>query len=259
MLLINLAATGVSAYVLALVLQEHRAPAWPALIFIVSFNFLIGVRFDLNEPLAFAMVLLGLHWYQRKRLSWALISFALAGLTKEIALAFPIALVLYEFGRGKGRAALTIGVSTLVPYLLWSQVVTIWHGSSPFYRGLAPSSWLPFAGFLEVGQFESRLIILLWAVAPALAAALLAAWKLLRAKLKTSNPAPYLVLVNVGVLGTVPVLTWVDPLAVLRTGLGAMLSLILLATELDRRVYLVFAALWLPSMVLAFLIPGFVL
>jgi hypothetical protein len=186
---------------------------------------------------------------------------ALAGLTKEIALAFPIGLALYELGSRNRKTALTIGVATLAPYLLWAQIVTAWQAESPFYRGLAPASLIPFAGFFEVGMPESRIIILLWAVAPALAAAAYGAWKLLRSKLKTSSAVPYLVLVNAGVLGTVPLLTWVDPLAVLRTGLGALLSMLLLTAEIDhaRRIYFFLAALWLPSMLLALLIPGFVL
>jgi hypothetical protein len=261
MLVINLAATGIATYVLAIMLRDRGVPGWPALLFIVSFNYLIGVRFDLNEPLAFALVLLGLFWYRRKQIRPALAAFALAGLTKEIALAFPIGLVFFELGNRNWKTALTIGVATLAPYLIWAQVVTVWHAESPFYRGLAPASLIPFAGFFEVGLPESRIIILLWAVAPALAAAAYAAWKLLHSKLKTSSEVTYLVLVNAGVLGTVPVLTWVDPLAVLRTGLGALLSMLLLTAEIDhpRRIYLFLAALWLPSMLLALLIPGFVL
>lgn len=261
MLLINLAATGIATYVLAIMLRERGAPGWPALIFIASFNYLIGVRFDLNEPLAFALVLLGLYWYRRKQMHPALVALALAGLTKEIALAFPIGLALYELGSRNRKTALMIGVATLAPYLLWAQIVTAWQAESPFYRGLAPASLIPFAGFFEVGLPESRIIILLWAVAPALAAAAYGAWKLLRSKLKTSSAVPYLVLVNAGVLGTIPVLTWVDPLAVLRTGLGALLSMLLLTAEIDhaRRIYFFLAALWLPSMLLALLIPGFVL
>jgi hypothetical protein len=259
MLFINIAATVFSVYLLAQILEHLQSPSWPALIFPITFNYLIGVRFDLNEPLAFVLVLLGLRMYQRQHLRAAIIAFALAGLTKEIALAFPIGLALFEFAKGRGKVALAVSAGSLAPYLGWALIVTIWQGASPYYRGLAPLSLIPFAGFFQVGQPASRLIIILWALAPTGLAALFSLWTVLRAKFRTIGPEPYLVLANVAVLGTIPVLTWVDPLAVLRTGLGAMISTLLLAASLDRRVFPFLAALWVPSMLVAFLIPGFVI
>jgi hypothetical protein len=51
--------------------------------------------------------------------------------------------------------------------------------------------------------------------------------------------------------------TWVDPLAVLRMAIGLMIAMVLWLSGTRPRLLGLAFALWAPSLLLAFLIPGF--
>ena len=93
---VNLVSAGISVWILASLLERRGAPAWPALIMALSFAYFIGLRLDLNEPLAFCLTLAGLLAWERDRTGAAVFYFGLAVLAKEVALVFPIALAVGE-------------------------------------------------------------------------------------------------------------------------------------------------------------------
>jgi hypothetical protein len=63
---------------------------------------------------------------------------------------------------------------------------------------------------------------------------------------------------NAGLIGLMPHASWVDPLAVLRLALGLMAGLLLWMSQSRPRALRWAAALWGPSLLMAFLIPGYI-
>ena len=218
-----------------------------------------GVRLDLNEPLAYCLALTGLWVYERGNLAMAVVSFALAGLTKEVALAFPLALVAWEALERRWPTALTILIGSLTPYFIWAGVVAAWQGVSPFSYQLARPIPIPFAGFVHLEGFESQVMVLMWSVGPAMIAGTAALWQMLKTPLSKSSKDALLVLANVGVVATLPALTWVDPLAVLRLGVGSMIAIVLWLSTVRPRALYYAAGLWSPSLLMTFILPGFLL
>ena len=259
LLIVNIVAAAVTAGLLADRVLTRGGRSWVALAVVFSFNYLAGVRMDLNEPLAYCLALTGLWIYERGNLAMAVVSFALAGLTKEVALAFPLALVAWEALKRRWPAALTILIGSLAPYFIWAGIVTAWQGISPFSYQLARPILIPFAGFVHLEGFESRVMVLMWSVGPAIIAGIAALWQILKTPLSTSGKDALLVLANVGVVATLPAMTWVDPLAVLRLGVGSMIAIVLWLATVRPRVLYYAAGLWSPSLLMTIILPGFLL
>jgi hypothetical protein len=258
MVAVNLLAATVTAWLLAKIIQRRGGPAWAAYIGIFTFNYLIGIRMDLNEPLAFCLALAGLLAYEEGWQRSAVVIFAVAVMAKEIAIAFPAALALSHIWRREWKETLRLIGGSVLPYLLWAGFVGVWLNISPFDNHLARPSLIPFAGLFQLANLESQILIWMWMVLPALLVGVSALRMAIDGLPGTPQTETLLVLTNVLILATIPTPAWFDPVAVLRLGIGTILaSIIWLAKNRPR--FLRFAAsLWFPSLLMIFLIPGFV-
>jgi hypothetical protein len=125
LLLINVAAAALLTYSAAVFLTRFGASPWYALIVGLSPSLAAGVARDLTEPLAYALAALGMVLVSatHPRILAATIAFALAGLTRETALLFAVAVAaglwfgLLEAGRNR-RAALILLAGSLAPAVL---------------------------------------------------------------------------------------------------------------------------------------------
>ena len=256
MLLINLAAAGFAVFFLATLLNWRGAlPLW-SLIVPFSLGYLITIRMNLLEPLALAFAFGGWVAYERDHKGWAILFFALGGLTKELALTFPAAIVAWEILRKEWRTAAYVLVGSTLPYLIFYLLLLGVFGSSQ--EALAKSSLylIPFGGLRFLTDPPSRVIVMLWVVIPALAGALWALIRVWKNPIAISSRDALLVLMNVALLSVLPQLTWEDPLAILRFGLGTMSALIIMVGNIKPRLLPYLAVLWLPSGILLFLAPG---
>jgi hypothetical protein len=254
---INLLAGIVTAWAMTNLTIERGGVVWAGALGILTFNYLIGIRMDLNEPLALCLAICGLYAYLRERFYASVFLFALAVLTKEIVYAFPLAVGIHEVLRSHFKRSLTLWLGSLVPYLIWSGIVSTWQGASPFGNNLARPLLLPFSGLKEVSGFESQIVIWLWLLLPACLMVILVAAKALKEFKSIMAVESILVLVNFVIIATLPAASWVDPLAVLRLGLGLLFAGVLwLNRYMPRGVYYG-AAIFLPSLLMIFLIPGF--
>jgi hypothetical protein len=65
-----------------------------------------------------------------------------------------------------------------------------------------------------------------------------------------------MVLAQVGLVAVMPAPTWADPLAILRVGLGLLVTVLLWLASSHPRALPYAAALWLPSGAVLFWVPG---
>lgn len=228
----------------------------PVLAFaLVSFvGTLFALRADLNEPLAIALALWGWRQYEKKHQILAIFFFALAGLTKEIGLAFPLALVLWALIQKKWKLTL-IYLLSFAPFVSW-QIVMRWLFD---YTGesIAPE-WIPFLEMRSLQDPISFAVVFLWVVGPILVTGIWAFWDSWHG---TPSDFPYdsfLVLAHFLVIAILPQTTWEDPLAVLRTSIGLVAAILLWMASHHRRLLPYAVALWAPSGLILFLVPGMV-
>ena len=91
LILDNIAAIGVGTWATERLLTDFRVSRWYALVYGLYGGQLLGLRADLNEPLAQGMVQLAMLAWARERRLWAIFAFSLAALAKETTLIFLVA------------------------------------------------------------------------------------------------------------------------------------------------------------------------
>lgn len=251
-------AAAASAGLLGVLLARRGTNPWWAMLLLLSFNYLIGVRLVLLEPFAMLLVLGALLAYERDHFPLAITLFALAGLTKEVTLVFPAAIGFWElWTRHWPRAgALLLGVIT--PYLAWAAVLKAWLGQPTLGNGVVTLTLIPFAGLLQPMGFETRLIELIWVALPALAAGLYALVHFFQVQQPDRRLETLYVLANAVLVATMPLEAWIDPVAVMRIGVGLLLSLMILVAGRNPRRLAYLGGLWGPSILLGLLMPGFI-
>jgi hypothetical protein len=256
MLVVNLAAGVGCAAFLGILLQRRQAPPWAALILVFSLGFLFSMRTNLLEPFALALALAGWLAYEKEKPYLAVALFGAGVLTKEFVLTFPASLLLWELYRKNYARAAGVFLGSIMPYILWAGMVFRWFGLTE--KGLAQSrlSLLPFAGVGVLEDLPSLAIVSLWILLPAGVWAVLAAFDLLPRRRSKFGKEHLLVLVSFVLLAALPELTWFDPLAVLRTGLGMLAAGLLWSAVAAPRLLPYAAGLYLPSGLVLALVPG---
>ncbi len=124
MLGVNLAAVLLVAYLSAqiIALYGEGASVWWALVCALNPGLLIGVQLDLAEPLALALALAGLLLYLRRKIGWAALLFALAMLTREVAVLFLAPILVAEVAARRIRSTVALALA-VVPYLAWQAIL----------------------------------------------------------------------------------------------------------------------------------------
>ena len=258
MLVINLAAAFLATYLLADLLSRKYVSPWFALAFCGSFGYMLAMRLDLLEPLTIALALAGWKIYFEKKPDLGIILFALAGLTKEIGLVFPLSIIAWLLCERRWREAAWLALGSLLPYFTWRAYLQGVLGNPAKAIAQSRLSWPPFTGFEELGNSTSMLFVGLWVMLPGILCVLFILWQLRKGIAVLRQPQAYLVLAQFAMIAVLPRPTWLDPLAVLRTGLGLLAALILYLGASYPRALPYLAALYIPSCLLAFLVPGFI-
>ncbi len=260
MLGINLTVSGLSALLLGSLLVARGASAWWGLVYFLSLGYLLTIRLDLLEPLALGLALAGYWAFERRRSGLAILFFGLSGLTKEVGLAFAVAVGLWLFLRKERRKGLLITAGGLLPYIAWNVIVYYWIGDLIGVTGRMPPVIpipVPFLGFQLLTDPVSRLLTAIWVLGPALVLGLWASLDGLRIRFAgTQGRDALLVLVNAWLIATLPIQGWQDPIVILRTGLGLILAMLLWFASRHPRMLKFSAALWGPSALIMLLVPN---
>ena len=172
LLLINWLAAGAGTFFLASWLQARGLSRWYALLFGLFPGIFVGVQRDLTEPLAYALVTLGLLLYdnpRRSRILAAGVAFGLAGLARQTTLLFPIVIGLWlSLAEGRRRDGLALLGLSVAPYLAYSIFLRVWLGSVDDAGNLTS---IPFEGLFQGGWVgERQAVTLATVVVPALIA-----------------------------------------------------------------------------------------
>jgi hypothetical protein len=186
LLLLNVAAAGLLTLCMAVWLRRNGTSVWYAAIAGLAPGLAIAIVRDLTEPLAYALVALGMVLISRAQgkrdLALATATFALAGLTRETTLLFPLAVGLaLSIGSSdvlalhvrRRAAAVWLIAGSCGPVIVWRLVLPSLVGGPPPESAL---SAIPFAGLLERRPYDDEETLQLVAVvlASVLAVALVA-------------------------------------------------------------------------------------
>jgi len=178
---INLLALYVGTLVLALLLAHWSLSPWLALVYGLSPGLFVCLHRDLEEPLAFGLVILGMYLYTsggRQRFVWSAVSFALAVLTRESVAVFPAIVGISLLGSASTpitsprpwlRSGFFLSLA-LGPFAVYKAFLWYWLGPS---SSMAPAALyprlIPFSGLFALWPWNALQIqVAMAVVAPAL-------------------------------------------------------------------------------------------
>lgn len=256
LILVNVAAIALCAYAAGRVLASYGVSAWYALPCGLFAGLLIALRLDTNEPLSYALILLGLWFYVREQ-SWlgagALASAVFAKETAVLAVgAFLVAYVLNRKWSEAGRLLLISGV----PFIAYRLLLYRWFGSVGLASGGAAAtgfSLIPFGGLMEPGSGDVQLLLgrLLimgpLVVVPAIAAVILAgreAWR------RCWHPLIFMLLENAMLMIVLPYSTYRELSGTTRLSIGLVHSMVMYGGWRRSTRVLNYSLLWLLSLAL---------
>ena len=258
---LNVAALTGGTYFTGRLLVARGVSRWYALAYGLYGGLVAGLRLDLAEPLAYALVQAGLWaWWEREaggqRSGHCSLFIALASLAKETALLVAAGLLLYLALERCWREAAGLALAVGLPFAAWQGVLWAWLGAPGVGAGGAmatPFEWLPFAGLLRVATVSWPAFWLLLAiegplfVLPTIWALIVSVRDLLCGRF---HPWVAVLLVQAAVLPFLPFSTWREPLAMARLAVGLVAATLLYGALRRSRRVLVYSLFWLATLVL---------
>jgi hypothetical protein len=192
--IVNALAIIAATFFLALIFAHWRRSAWWALL-IATYPGLMLSAFtrDTSEPLAYAFALAGVWIVLRADVVTTRVAiaagsvFALAALTRETTLLFPLALACTI----RRNSTLALLAAAGLPYLAWKAFIT-WHFHDPGMSSLFTP--VPFSGIVTARPWtlSAQGLVILTVLLPAVVGAVLAG----RALLEKVSFTPLVLLIN---------------------------------------------------------------
>jgi hypothetical protein len=249
--LINIAAHAAGTWAVTRLLLSWGGRRSYALTYGLWVGFLLAIRLDLPEALAYALVALAYLAYQveHRRLSWLLLGLAL--FAREVTVLFVLAFLLAELSNRRYREAAILAGCTLLPYALFQGWLWWVFGQPGLGSGGAmatPFELVPFMGLLRIGAY-SRVLLAAMAVVfiPAVALpSLWGMWQGLRSwRARERGPVALGLLLNALIIPFLPFSTFREPGGMLRFACGLVLAVLLYAARYQQRRALNYSFLWI--------------
>jgi hypothetical protein len=255
--LIGVVALGVGTWLTERILCQYGMSRWYAITYGLYAGQLMSVRLDLNEPLAYALVMAAILFLERNRWGWGVAMFGLAALAKETALVFVGGYLLYLLVRRQWRQPVGLALGVGMPFVAWQAVLWAWLGRPGLGSGGAGATgWevIPYRGLWSVGAVDLRVLALLaliivpLAVIPSLAGLWATGRDLYRGRW---HPFTTMLFANCLVMLFLPQSTYREPLAMLRLTTALVIATILYGACKRSKRTLNYTLLWLASLVFA--------
>jgi hypothetical protein len=214
-------------------------------------GFVLAVRLDLPEPLAYALVIAAFLALEEDRhwMSWTL--YGLAIFTKEVVILFVAAQLLIYLWRNQWRKTLGMAYVTLIPYAIFQ--IWLWNVFGDFGIGsggaMATSfEWIPFMGLWRIGAYSLILLLgyLVVFVPFVIFPALWGLWEVGKKFLdKDINRINLALGLHAASILFLPFSTFREPGGLLRYTCGLVLAVILFAAQYQHQRALRYVPLWL--------------
>ena len=239
LILIGLGSHAGGVYFTARLLEERGVSRWFALIYGLYAGFLLAVRLDLPEPLAYFLIAAGLYAGRRRPwLQWLL--FGAAVFAKEVAMLFVVAQLvneLHQKRRFRFAGLLIMGVLPFTAFQIWLFMQFGEPGVGSGGAMATPFEWVPFMGWFRIMPFSPLLFALygLIVVPFFFWPASWSIWQSIRQAGRKWHPDAAYLFFNAVVIPFLPFSTVREPGGLLRFGCGFLLAYLLFAASQNRR------------------------
>lgn len=255
-LAINLIAHLTGTWALATFMHERGVSAGYAVVYGLWVGLVISIGLDLNEPLAYALVVLAWLARERKRSLLSAGLFTLAAFSKETTILFwGAALMADVFDRGRRRSFLYLiaGGLLFVSWHFWLWRTFGDFGFGPGGAMTTPFEWIPFMGFFRIGMVDPavfRVFLVLFGpsvLLPTIWAIGVSGMALVK---RIYHAEAWALLFNSIPIVFLPFSTFREPLGLLRFASGLVLAVLLYSTRVRMQRPLRYSFLWLAYLVI---------
>lgn len=159
---LNLVAHLGGTWILAVLLKGSGRNPFYAVYYGCWVGFLLALRLDLPEPLAFCCVILAVYFMTEERhtLSWAF--YGLAVFAKEVVILISLAQLLFYLYKRDWLKGLGFFTAAFLPFALFQVWLKVEFGEFGLGSGGAMATsfeWIPLWGFFRVGKASGKLLI----------------------------------------------------------------------------------------------------
>lgn len=248
---VNIAAIPIGTWLTEELLDDLGSSRWYALIYGLYGGQFVALRTNLNEPMAQMLIASAMLAHNRERRGWAILAFALAGLTKETTLIFAAAYALYHLWLSQWRWAILFSLAAL-PYILYQFWIQQWLGQSGL-AGSEPFFWIPLQGWFQASQVHFLAFLLIsipivpMSILPTLAGIALSLRSLWQGLIQ---PIVFCLLLNGLFILFLPSLTFIESSAMVRVTQGLVVSMVLYGALVKSGRILNYSFLWIFTNVL---------
>jgi hypothetical protein len=240
----------------ALLLKRWGISPWFALVYGLWVGFVMAVRLDLPEPLAYGLVVFAILAFVDDRHLAAWMFLGLAVFAKDVVLPFTAALFLVYAWRREWLRLAGLSLISILPFVLfqlwlWSVFGAPGLGSGGQYA--TPFEWIPFMGLLRVGYYDLSLLLVYLIVfgpsiiLPTLWGLRVTGRRLMKGEVDFFSLALLLQALSVVVL---PFSTFAEPGGLLRYVCGLLLAGLLFIGRNNLRKVFRYAPLWILMIVI---------
>lgn len=270
---INLVALTGSVWLVEQLLVRRRVSRWYALPVGLYAGQLLSIRVDLPEPLALALMLLGIAFFdfylhlpatpvKNNKLFgletwiWSAVCFSLAALTKETMLISGLAFVFFLLSRQDFKKSLAFAALLFIPFGLLQFYLVSWLGSFGLGSGGAgatPFEFIPLGGLFGIINYSwSAFALLLLILGPIVIWPALWSLYVSGQAILARNWHPWTLALglNALIILFLPHSTFREPLAMLRFTVVLVALLILYSADNKHRRALNYSYLWLLTLVI---------
>lgn len=251
LIFINLASLVLGTLAAEKVMVDHGCSRWYALAYGAFAGLWLSLRLDLTEPLAFALVMWGVLYFERAKIWRSMPLCALAALGRELTLLFAAAFVISLWLDGRRCTALVWGLGAVLPFGLWQIFLRLWLLEWGVQSGgyLATSfELIPFRGWWGYPVYDGAmfvllsLVVLLMALLPASAAIVASLRALWKGRL---GPGVWILLLNALIFPFLPSSTMLNLPGLVRIMTGLMAAVLIYGALESSRRALLYSPLWL--------------
>jgi hypothetical protein len=153
LLLVNFCAIVLSVEIVARLLARRKLSSWFSLAIGLYFGQATALIFDTTEPLAIALLCVGLWYLEKEYITCSALFMGLAALSRETTILFPLVYTISFFWRRRWSDMMRFLILAILPMVAW--YVAIWVIFGRTGLTYAPAfEFIPFGGIFALFSYQ---------------------------------------------------------------------------------------------------------
>jgi len=155
--LISLTAHLLAIWVLSKLIQSYKQSKWLVLVYGLWVGFMLALRLDLTEPLAYAFIVFAIFAQQKEKIALSWLFYGAAIFAKEVTILFVLAQILSDLYNKRWKESIGLSLIAILPFVIFQFWLAENFGTFGIGSGGALATafeWIPFMGIFRIGEYS---------------------------------------------------------------------------------------------------------